>query len=288
MREVKALRRLTGPKKRLNRALLSAVVGTAVLAIALKRRGARAMLALMVVSSVAVVGYLPSAIASSPGEDSVLPRKDHSSTFSAVPFVSTEAVVSLMSDCSSCHDMKAAEMSTKPFPPIPHRTEGWGQCSFCHAPARLAPPPESHEGLPDILCQACHQVSTMSPPSLGHVLWRDKTCSSCHRTSLDLPVSHDDRGDLTCALCHEPAKVDPPLVPHSATEGGLCAGCHAQGDISVAEPRHASWGNDQCTTCHTADPAGVPTVPHVLDNRTECRFCHQASPSGERPGLQPE
>lgn len=273
-----------GRNDTLNRALLAVVVGAAVVVPAIKRKGARAALALMVVGSVAVVGYLPTAIASSPGEDPVVAQKDHSRVFSAVPFVSTEAVVSVMSDCTSCHEMNATEMSTKRFPPIPHKTEGWGQCSFCHAPARLAPPPVSHKGLPDVLCQACHQVSTMSPPSLGHVLWQDKTCSSCHRASLDLPITHDDRGDLTCALCHEPAKVEPPPVPHSVTQDGLCTRCHAQRDVSATEARHADWGSE-CTTCHAADPAGVPTVPHELDNRMECSFCHKADASA-RPGLQ--
>ncbi|HET9476417.1 MAG TPA: hypothetical protein VFP63_02910, partial [Dehalococcoidia bacterium] len=76
----------------LNRALLAAVLDAAVVIPAIKRKGGRAALALMVVGSVAVVGYLPTAIASSPGEDPALAQKDHSRVFSAVPFVSTEAV----------------------------------------------------------------------------------------------------------------------------------------------------------------------------------------------------
>lgn len=278
------LRWLRGRNNLLNRAPRIVVASTAALVQAIKRKGARPALALMVVVSVAVVGYLPTAIASSPGENPAVPQKDHARVFSAVPFVSTEAVISVMSDCTSCHEMNGTEISTKRFPPIPHKTEDWGQCSFCHAPARLAPPPVSHKGLPDVLCQACHQVSTTSPPSLGHVLWRDKTCSSCHRTALDLPVTHDDRGELTCALCHEPAKVEPPAVPHAVTSNGLCASCHTQRDISVEESRHADWGKE-CTTCHAADPAKVPMVPHALDNRTECSFCHKAA-APARPGLQ--
>jgi hypothetical protein len=176
-----------------------------------------------------------------------------------------------MSDCTSCHDMNATEMSTKRFPPIPHKTEGWEQCSFCHAPARLAPPPVSHKGLPDVLCQACHQVSTMSPPSLGHVLWQDKTCSSCHRASLDLPVTHDDRGDLTCALCHEPAKVEPPPVPHSVTQDGLCNALPRPEGTCQPRKRGMPIGAASARR-HAADPAGVPTVPHRADNRMEAVF----------------
>jgi len=267
-----------------NRALLSVVLGAAVLLPTVKRRGSKPIFALAVAGSVAVVGYLPSTIAATPGQDPPPAVREHSS-FSEAAFVSTEAVVSLMSDCSSCHEVTTESMAARPFPAVPHKAEGWGQCSFCHAPARLAPPPESHTNLPDVICQACHQVSQTPPPSLGHVLWRDKTCSSCHRTSLDLPPSHDDRGDLTCVLCHEPAKVEPPSVPHVVKTDGLCAGCHALDEVSAAEPRHAGWREDQCTTCHAADPAGVPTVPHALDRRTECSFCHVAGPSGQAPGL---
>lgn len=276
---VRAGWRLTG-----NRALLSAVLGAAVLLPAVKRRGSKALFAVAVAGSVAVVGYLPSALTATPGETPPLAVRDQSS-FSTAAFVSTQAVVSMMSDCSSCHEMKDESMAAKPFPAIPHKTEGWGQCSFCHAPARLAPPPESHTGLPDVICQACHQVSQTSPPSLGHVLWQDKTCSSCHRTSLDLPPSHDDRGDLTCALCHEPAKVEPPSVPHVVKAEGLCSGCHTAADVSTVEPRHADWGASECTTCHASDPAGVPKVPHAMDRRTECSFCHLAEPAGNVPGL---
>ena len=229
------------------------------------------------------VGYLPSAVTSSPGTAPVASTSAHS-PLSSAQFVSARATLSLLSNCSSCHQMTAGSVITKPFPEIPHKTAGWEQCSFCHAPARLAPAPESHKNIPDAICQACHRVSTTPPPSLGHVLWQDKTCSSCHRTSLDLPVTHDDRGDLTCALCHEPAKVEPPAVPHTVTQDGLCTSCHAQRDIAVVEARHTDWGKD-CTTCHAADPAGVPTVPHALDNRMECSFCHKAS-AAARPGLQ--
>lgn len=278
------MRRQVGWKQAGDRAVLALVLGTADLFSTLKRRASKPFLALAVAGSVAVVGYLPSTLAATPGEDAPPPVRDHSS-FSAAAFVSTEAVVSLMSDCSSCHEMTDELMIAKPFPAIPHKIEGWGQCSFCHAPARLAPPPESHRGLPDVICQACHQVSQTSPPSLGHVLWRDKTCSSCHRTSLDLPPSHDDRGELTCALCHEPAKVEPPSVPHAVKTDGLCSSCHTSGEVAAAEPRHADWGEGQCATCHAADPGGVPTVPHALDRRTECSFCHAAGPSANTPRI---
>lgn len=279
------MRGQAGRRQMFDRALLRAVIGVAVVVPALRRRGARAAMALMVVGSVAVVGYLPSTLASSPGQNVEPARPEHVPSFSAVPFVSTDVVVSVMSDCTSCHDVTAESYPPKHFPPIPHRTEGWGECSFCHAPARLAPPPENHNDLPDVLCQACHRVSTTPPPSLGHVLWRDKTCSSCHRTSLDLPVSHDDRGELTCALCHESAKVAPPSVPHAVTQEGLCASCHSAAEISVSEPRHEGWG-EECMTCHTENPGGIPTVPHEMDSRAECGFCHRPGDSGQRHGLQ--
>jgi hypothetical protein len=267
-------------------AVLAFVLGVGGLVPVLARRARKAVLAMMVVGSVAFVGYLPTTITASPGKEVTPPPERHSTALSAIPVLSTEGVTSLLSDCTSCHQVGDESMAVRQFPPIPHRVEGWEECSFCHAPARLAPPPEGHTGVPDMLCQACHKVSTTSPPSLGHVLWRDKTCSSCHRTSLDLPVSHEDRGDLTCALCHEPPKVEPPVVPHSLSTEELCAGCHPGDEAASTEPRHSDWMQEECTTCHSPSPGGVPTVPHEMDSRTECSFCHTASPDPTRPGLQ--
>ncbi len=278
------LRRLTGLLSSGASILaLLASRGVALLAAA-RRRGGKPLFALIVGGSVVTVGYLPSAVTSSPGAPPASSTSVHS-PFLFAPFVSARAALSLVSNCSSCHQMSAGSLVTKPFSAIPHKTEGWEQCSFCHAPARLAPAPENHKNIPDAICQACHRVSTIPPPSLGHVLWQDTTCSSCHRTSLDLPASHDDRGDLTCALCHEPAKVSPPAVPHTLKTEGLCSSCHAPAQTAPTEPRHAEWGDDLCTTCHEASPSGVPTVPHALDTRQECTFCHVSGPSGRSSAL---
>ena len=277
-------RRREAWRQRFNRALLALVLEGADLFSAFRRKVSKAAFAVLVGGSVLMVGYLPSTISPSPGA-SPDPSPAAHIPITEEPLVSAEAVVAMLGDCASCHEIGGDMMATKPFPPIAHKTEGWEQCSFCHAPARLAPVPLNHTEIPDALCQACHKISTTSPPSQGHVLWQGKTCSSCHRASLDLPPTHDDRGDLACVLCHEPAKVAPPSVPHPVLTDEVCAGCHAPADLSAASPRHSDWGEGLCTTCHGADPAGVPTVPHTLVSRAECTFCHVEDSPGRAPGL---
>lgn len=258
----------------------------------------KALFAAIVAGSVLLVGYLPTTIAPAPRAEPAPTPAAHGG-LAVGPYASALAVFTLLEDCATCHVRQGEVLTTRAFPPVPHDTEGWEECSFCHAPRRLAPAPASHRDVPDAFCAACHKASNSPPPSLGHVLWQDQTCSSCHRTTpalspardeggiaIPLPGTHDDRGEVTCALCHAPAAVAPPVAPHRLVDESVCADCHAPQQLGAESPRHAGWDSGLCNTCHTAKPAGPPEVPHSLDSRTDCTFCHRPAPSGRFSGLQ--
>lgn len=263
-----------------------------------KRQRSKALFAVLLGGSVLMVGYLPSTIGPSTGAGPAPSPAAHG-PLSTSPFASAAAVVGVLEDCSSCHNLESDPITTRPFPAIPHEVKGWEECSFCHSSRRLAPAPASHAGLPDALCQACHKASQTPPPSLGHVLWQDKACSSCHRTTLAgqapaagtvalvLPATHDDRGEVTCVLCHKPAAKAPPAVPHPVDGGELCSGCHTADLLTAKSPRHMDWGEGLCVTCHDSLQAvRPPAVPHALDGRSDCAFCHRPAPAGRSPGFQ--
>src|SRR3990172_4821644 len=170
-------RRRVAWRQRFNRALLALVLEGADLFSAFRRRVSKAAFAVLVGGSVLMVGYLPSTISPSPGA-SPDPSPAAHIPITEESLVSAEAVVAMLGDCASCHEIGGDMMATKPFPPIAHKTEGWEQCSFCHAPARLAPVP--HPVLTDEVCAGCHAPADLSAASPRHSDWGEGLCTTCH------------------------------------------------------------------------------------------------------------
>lgn len=111
------------------------------------------------------------------------------------------------STCVVCHEQRAVE-----FPPVPHETENWNECGFCHGPQRLTPLEGAHIGERAEECFTCHDV--LDAPDLQdrmhEIASLTQGCASCHAVDrrAPLPPSHDDYTEPFCALCHKPARDD--------------------------------------------------------------------------------
>jgi hypothetical protein len=186
-------------------------------------------------------------------------------------------------DCAACHVQDNKIVRGKTLAVVPHLTEGWEQCSFCHSPNRLRPLPEKHPATTDDVCIACHKPTASPPPPQPHLAFAGKQCSDCHGTELALPPTHTDRPDFLCQLCHKPADKAPPEVPHTvADNAALCSSCHGDQAALAPPENHAGWDNQTCALCHQERPGGAPKVTHALDNRLDCTYCHSSAPPENR------
>jgi len=107
------------------------------------------------------------------------------------------------STCVVCHQQRPLGA-----PAVPHRTAGWGECTFCHGPARLTQLDGAHNDEATRDCLSCHDViDAPAVSSDAHLPPAAQACAACHaaRGAAPLPDSHDAWAEPLCSLCHEPA-----------------------------------------------------------------------------------
>jgi hypothetical protein len=139
------VRRRAGWKQSVDGAVLSLVLSAAVVFPALKRRVARLCSPLRWPDRLRwwVICLRHRC---DPGREDACSAREHTS-FSAAAFGSTEAVVSMMSDCTSCHENSNQSMATKAF--LLYRTERKaGNNAASVTRGRLAPPRKATPGSP--------------------------------------------------------------------------------------------------------------------------------------------
>lgn len=199
--------------------------------------------------------------------------------------IDIEKTPATLDECAACHSDDGRLVTSPVAPTVPHSTESWQECGFCHSPGRLAPVSDDHPLTANDTCLNCHRESSDQPPRMAHLAFPEKACSSCHQPGTAIPLDHSEREDYVCTLCHQPPSVPPPEIPHALVSEPACATCHAAGSTNALPIDHASRDQSMCGTCHLVRPDGVPRIEHPLINRTDCVFCHGAQ-FGPPPGIQ--
>jgi nitrate/TMAO reductase-like tetraheme cytochrome c subunit len=186
--------------------------------------------------------------------------------------------------------------------PIPHPIGPTTDCTICHNPEGVKPPPANHGSFTPDMCTSCHSPTmeeapvvitptpgptgepgtpeaTASPapsaaPAIPHAIAGREQCLLCHDPTGNVrpaPQDHVGRTEDTCQICHKPAgPAAGPTAESAATPTG-------QGGIAAAPPiPHDLVGREQCLLCH--DPAGnIRPAPQDHAGRTvdSCQVCHK-------------
>lgn len=179
---------------------------------------------------------------------------------SVVPKVMTWLAMPPDADCSACHLTAEGVIGLRPVPPIAHPLEGWGQCTACHAPARLVATAPGHTGIHAEACLTCHRAGDLPAPlSRPHRERQNTDCLDCHGSVAPLPKDMAHRTDAVCWLCHRLPVEPPPLPGHAVTPGQSdCLSCHVAGKVGALPDDHERRTPSECLLCHAAPAADVP------------------------------
>ncbi len=128
---------------------------------------------------------------------------------------------------------RASELATMLV--MPHPTEGYAECTECHALDSEVPFPENHTAYETASCQLCHTPGEAAEAvTIPHLNTNREDCLLCHGFGERVAFSsaHEGRGVDSCENCHQ---VDAAITME---QNQTCIDCHTNQEtlMAIAEP----------------------------------------------------